>query len=117
MREIKNNVEVGKIPKADFKKEKCEEAEPQFCGESNNESPKVKDFSNPTEALGRSQVNKADNLKTDIAFCSVHPEAVENSDKLFEIAFKGLQDSGDPNAYEKACAIATCEDAKELFSK
>ena len=113
MREIKNNVEIGKIQKADLKTEKIEKAELNFCGDS--EGLNVKDFSNPSEVLGRAQVNSSNNLKSDISFCSAHPGTVLNSDKLFEMAFNQLKEAGDPNAYEKACAIATSDDARALL--
>lgn len=115
MREIKNNVEIGKVQKAELKPSKVNDAEPQFCGELEKDS--VKDFSNPTEVLGRSQVNKTDNLKEDLTFGMANPEVMNKSDKLFNLALSKLEAQGDPNAYEKACAVATSEDAKELFSK
>lgn len=116
MREIKNNVEIGKVQKAGLKKEKAERAETSFCGEV--EGTPVKDFSNPSaEVLGRSQVSKTDNLKEDVSFGMAHPEVISNSDKLFDIAFRGLQAAGDPEAYEKACSIVTSSEARELLSK
>lgn len=113
MREINKNMDIGKVQKVDLQTSKTEKNEPQFCGEI--EEVNVKDFSNPKEVLGRSQVNKADNLKNDVSFGIANPKAIENSDKLFELAFNKLQSKGDPNAYEKACAIATSEDAKALL--
>lgn len=115
MREIKNNVEIGKAQKAELKSNKLNNAEPNFCAEI--EESGVKDFSNPTEVLGRSQVSKTDNLKEDVAFGMANHNAISKSDKLFELAFKNLQAEGDPDAYEKACAIATSEEAKDLLSR
>lgn len=107
-----NNVEIGKVQKIDSKIEKTESNEPQTVA---NEAT-IKDFSNPSaEALGRSQVHSTDNLQSDVSFGMAHPEAIENSDKLFNIAFAGLSQNGDPNAYEKACSIATSADAKSLL--
>ncbi|MFA7657845.1 MAG: hypothetical protein WCY19_00255 [Candidatus Gastranaerophilaceae bacterium] len=117
MREVKNNVEIGKAQKSDLRTAKGTKAEPQFCGEFEEESS-IKDFSNPkAEALGRSQVSKTDNVEKDVAFGKAHPETIERADKLFALAFKGLRAAGDPDAYEKACAISTSSDARDLLSK
>lgn len=115
MREIKNNVEIGKVKNTEMKLNKTNNADPNLCGDS--EASNVNDFSNPSEVLGRSQVSKTDNLKVDVAYAMTNQDAISKSDKLFEMAFKGLQEEGDPNAYEKACAIATSEEAKDLLSK
>lgn len=115
MREVNRNVDIAKIQKQDIKFGNAETIEPAKTEEKS--AIEIKDFSNPTELLGRSQVSKTDNNKTDVAFGVANPAAIERSDKLFEMAFKGLQESGDPNAYEKACAIATSDDAKELLSR
>jgi len=114
MSKINNNVEIGKIQKVDSKIEKTENVEPQ----QKIEESSIKDFSNPkAEALGRSQVNSNDNLQADVAFGMAHPETIKNADKLFNIAFSGLNSGNDPDAYAKACAIATSNDSKELLSK
>lgn len=112
MREIKK-VEMGQIPNIDSKTPG--KAEPQFCGEE-TEQKVVKDFSNPTEVLGRSQISKADNLKADISFGMANPDAISSSDRFFEIAYAQLSEKDDPHAYEKACAISTSPDARELLS-
>lgn len=111
MREIKNNVEIGKAQGADFKSSKTEKSEPQFCAEL--EETDLKDFSNPTEILGRSQVSKADNLKEDVAFGMANPQAIASADKFFNIAYAQLLSQNDPNAYEKASTMASIY-AKEL---
>lgn len=116
MTEINKNIEIGKMQKVDFQSGKTEKAENSVCPEA--EETCVKDFSNPkAEVLGRSQVSPTDNLKADVDFALSNQKAIENSDKLFEMAFNSLKEQGDPNAYEKACAIATSEDAKALLSK
>lgn len=115
MREIKNNVEIGKVKNTEMKLNKTNNADSNFCGDS--ETSNVNDFSNPSEVLGRSQLSKTDNLKADVAYAMANPETISKSDKLFEMAFKELQKDEDPNAYEKACAIATSEEAKDLLSK
>ena len=103
MREISKNMDTGKIPKQDVKFCGTEKAEPQVTIQEGKE---IKDFSNPTEILGRSQVNKVDNLQADVAFSIANPEAVESADKFFDMAYAQLQKKGDPEAYEKASAIA-----------
>ncbi len=114
MREINKDMKIGKVQKVDLQKSKTQKTEPEFRAQL--EETNLKDFSNPTaEALGRSQISKTDNLKKDVAFGTAYPEAIENSDRLFELAFEKLQAEGDPNAYEKACTIATSEDAKALL--
>lgn len=113
MREINNNVEMGKAQSTDFKLNKPEKSEPQFCSES--EETEIKDFSNPTEILGRSQVSSTDNLKSDVAFGVANPDSIANSEKLFDMAYTQLLKDNDPHAYEKACAIATSTDARELL--
>lgn len=115
MREIdKNNINFVKIAKQDKsfgKNEVVETPKPQEPEEAG-----LKDFSNPTaEALGRSQVAKADTLKADVKFGMANPGKIQNSDKLFELAYAQLQAQGDSKAYEKACAIATSDDAKALL--
>lgn len=113
MREVKNNVEIGKAKKVDVKNGKTEKVEPQLASELEFES-NIKDFSNPSaEILGRSQVSKADNLNADVAFGMEHPEAISSADRFFDIAYKTLQANKDPNAYEKASTM-TAIYAKEL---
>lgn len=115
MREI-NNSDVSNIQKTNLTTGKIEKNDPQVCNEG--EECGLKDFSNPSgEVLGRSQVNKADNLKQDLAFCAINPEAVQSSDKLFEIAYKKFSEEKDPNAYEKACYVSTSQEARGLLSK
>lgn len=118
MREIKNNVEIGKVQKLDSKAIKPEKQEPQAIIEA--EEKQVSDFSNPkAETLGRSQVAKLDNISSDVAFAAVNPEVVEASDKLFKVAYSQLKASGatDENAYYQASAIATSSEARDLLSK
>lgn len=115
MREIKNNLERGKVQKAELKSGKSNNAESHLAAEI--DASNVNDFSNPTEVLGRSQLSKTDNLKEDVAFGMANHSTISKSDKLFELAFKGLQSEGDPDAYEKACAISTSEEAKDILSR
>lgn len=109
MREIKK-VEMSQAPSFDSKP--TEKTEPQFCGE-NPEQKVVKDLSSQYEVSGRSQINKTDNLKADVAFGLANPGVISNADKFFEMAYAHLMDKNDPDAYEKAATMATIY-AKEL---
>ena len=115
MRDVKNNVEIGKLQKSELRAGKIEKKEVQAL--EGTEEVSFKDFSNPTEALGRSQVKKSDSFKGDVTFAMAQPKAISNADKLFDIAFKRLQLDGDPNAYENACVIATSLETRDLLSK
>lgn len=97
MREIKNNIEVAKLqPKHDLKNEKFEKSEPAFC--ANEEEKCVKDFSNPSEILGRSQVkvNKMNmkELENDINFGMNNPDHIAMAEKIFDSAYEKYQDYG-----------------------
>lgn len=115
MREIKK-VEMSQVPNLDSKAQG--KSEPQFCGED-AEQKVVKDLSSQHEVSGRSQVSKAaaDNFQKDIAFGIANPDAIASSDRFFDIAYNQLSEKNDPNAYEKACAISTSPDARDLLSK
>lgn len=116
MRDLNNNFEIGKVQNTNLKQDRSDKVEPQQITEIEDAS--VKDFSNPSaEALGRSQVSKTDNLREDVSFAYSNPKAIESSDKLFDMALKNLLAENDPEAYEKACAIATSPDARDLLSK
>lgn len=115
MREINknnNSVEIAKMPKPELKASSGEEADKKVIEEA--EKLNVSDFSNPTEVLGRSQVNKTDNLKADVSFGLAHPDAIESADRFFNMAYAQLQEKGDPAAYEKAASMASIY-AKELI--
>lgn len=115
MREIKNNIEIGKLPGADLKQIKVDASGQQQQSAEPQESS-IKDFSNPTEILGRSQVSNADNLKSDVSFGVENSGAIASSDKLFDLAYNQLLKDNDPEAYEKACAISTSADTRDLLS-
>lgn len=103
MREIKK-VEMNQIPNTDNKMP--DKTEPQFCGEDSNQKI-IKDLSNQTEILGRSQISKADNLKSDVAFGIANQDAISSADKFFDIAYAQLVKENDPKAYEKASTMAS----------
>jgi hypothetical protein len=113
MREIKK-VELGNIQNVDLKTNKNEKAEAQPCAEVGETT--INDFSNPkAEVLGRSQVTEADNLKSDMTFGLENPQALAGSDKLFDTYYEQLLKENDPAAYEKACAMATSEEARDVL--
>ena len=112
MREINNNsIDVPKIQKPEAKSASNEQVDKKITDES--EKLNTSDFSNPTEVLGRSQVQKADNLKEDVKFGLANPNAIQSSDKFFDMAYSQLQAKGDPEAYEKASSMSALY-AKEL---
>lgn len=110
MSEIKK-INVGKFSQ-NVEHKSAEKSEPQFSGSESN--PKVvKDLSDQTEVLGRSQISKTDNLASDVTFGMQNPQAIESADKFFNIAYAQLVKDNDPNAYEKASSMASIY-AREL---
>ena len=73
------------------------------------EEPKLKDFSDPkAEALGRSMLVKdADNVNGDLKALLENPQIADNSDKMFETAYKAAVDAGVENPYEEAATFST----------
>lgn len=110
MREIKK-VDVGQLPQ-NIEPKAVEKSEPHFCANETN-AKVIKDLSNQTEVLGRSQISQADNLNSDVSFGMQNHQAIESADKFFDIAYAQLVNDNDPNAYEKASAMASIY-AKEL---
>ena len=78
-------------------------------GVKKEEEPKLKDFSDPkAEALGRSMLVKdADNVNNDLQALIKNPQIAENSDEMFETAYKAAVDAGVENPYEAASSFAT----------
>jgi len=78
-------------------------------GVKEDEEPKLKDFSDPkAEALGRSMLVKgADNTNNDLKALLKNPQIADNSDEIFETAYKAAVDSGIENPYEEASSFAT----------
>ena len=73
------------------------------------EAPKLNDFSDPkAEVLGRSMLIKdTDTINNDLKAFVENPQIDENSDKMFETAFKAAQDAGIENPYEEAASFST----------
>lgn len=105
MREIKNNVELGKIQqRKEVKFGNAENVIPTMP--TKDEKKVISDFSNPTaENLGRAQVSRANALNKDIQFGMNHPQSIESADKFFDMAYATLQKQNVPEAYEKACEL------------
>ena len=78
-------------------------------GIKEGEEPKLKDFSDPkAEALGRSMLVKdADNTNNDLKALIKNPQLADNSDEMFETAYKAAVDAGVDNPYEEASAFST----------
>ena len=75
----------------------------------NEEIPKLNDFSDPkAETIGRSMLIKdADNINHDLKALIENPQIADNSDKMFETAFKAAEQAGIENPYEEAATFAT----------
>jgi len=78
-------------------------------GIKEGEEPKLKDFSDPkAEALGRSMLVKdADNTNNDLKALLKNPKIADNSDEMFETAYKAAVDAGVENPYEEASTFST----------
>ena len=72
-------------------------------------TPQLKDFSNSqAEALGRSMLFKGvDDVNNDLKALLDNPQVAENSDEMFEVAFKAAQNAGLENPYEEAATAST----------
>ena len=77
--------------------------------EVNDNTPKLTDFSdNKAEALGRSMLFKGvDDTNHDLKALLDNPQIAENSDKMFETAYKAAIDAGIENPYEEAATAST----------
>ena len=71
--------------------------------------PQLTDFSdNKAEALGRSMLFKGiDDVNNDLKTLLENPQIAENSDEMFEIAYKIAEQNGDANPYEAASSFST----------
>ena len=77
--------------------------------EVTDNTPKLTDFSdNKAEALGRSMLFKGvDDTNHDLKALLENPQIAENSDKMFETAYKAAVDAGVENPYEEAATAST----------
>ena len=71
--------------------------------------PQLTDFSDSkAEALGRSMLFKGvDDVNNDLKALIENPQIAENSDEIFETAFRAAQASGLENPYEEASTAST----------
>lgn len=74
-----------------------------------NAPQQLTDFSDSkAEALGRSMLFKGvDGVNNDLKALIENPQIAENSDKVFETAFKAAHDAGLENPYEEAATAST----------
>ena len=72
-------------------------------------APKLTDFSDSrAEALGRSMLFKGvDGINNDLKAILENPQIVENSDEIFETAYKLAVEEDLENPYEEACKAST----------
>ena len=77
--------------------------------ETSETTPQITDFSdNKAEALGRSMLFKgSDDVNHDLKALMENPQIAENSDKMFETAYKAAVDAGVENPYEEAATAST----------
>lgn len=85
-----------------------ETTEPEHV-EAEDSRPQLTDFSDSkAEALGRSMLFKGvDDVNNDLKAILENPQIADNSDKMFETAFKAAQDAGLENPYEEAATAST----------
>ena len=98
-------ISVNQLNYAGIQKQN-QEPTPEVVSES---APQLTDFSdNKAEALGRSMLFKgADNINHDLKALMENPQIAENSDKMFEAAYKAAVDAGLENPYEEAARAST----------
>lgn len=77
--------------------------------ETQESVPQLTDFSDSkAEALGRSMLFKGnDDVNNDLKALLENPQIAENSDEIFETAFKAAQENGAENPYEEAATAST----------
>lgn len=77
--------------------------------ETSESTPKITDFSDSkAETIGRSMLFKGnDSINNDLKALIENPQIAENSDEIFETAYKAAQDAGIENPYEEAATAAT----------
>ena len=82
---------------------------PETTPETKESMPQLTDFSdNKAEALGRSMLFKGvDSLNHDLKVLVENPQIAENSDEMFEVAYKAAVDAGIENPYEEAATAST----------
>ena len=81
----------------------------QPVSENTESTPQLTDFSDSkAEALGRSMLFKGvDDVNNDLKALLENPQIAENSDAMFEAAYKSAQQVGAENPYEEAATAST----------
>ena len=106
--EFNSNLNFGAIQKQ--AKIKASEAKDEILEQSIDEiSEDVKSQGVPvgqSAIAGKSQI-KTDNISNDLLMLRTNPKLVELADEAFDRAYEKLTEQKDPEAYEKACMIAS----------
>lgn len=108
MREINNS--TGNLNPANFQKVDPKKETPQIVENTPENTVAVNVTDNlansPEAIIGRSQVQKADNLENDMKTMLNNPDAVEKAIKFCSIAEDILKKQGVEAPYEKAAILA-----------
>lgn len=82
---------------------------PETVPEVTENASQLTDFSDSkAETIGRSMLFKGtDGINNDLKALIENPQIAENSDEVFETAYKAAQDAGIKNPYEEASTAAT----------
>ena len=98
-------ISVNQLNYAGIQKQQSSETVPEVT----ESAPQLTDFSdNKAEALGRSMLFKGvDDVNNDLKVLLENPQIAENSDKMFEAAYKIAMDNGLENPYEEAASAST----------
>ena len=103
--EFNNKINLGAIPSAPVQKVTEKNAAPV-------EKNEVKDVNSQEVPVGQNAVAgksqiKADNIANDLVTFKSNPKAVEMADRIFDKTYASLVAEKDPEAYEKACLVAS----------
>ena len=99
-------ISVNQVNYSGIQKQNTEQP---VVSESTEKSPQLTDFSDSkAEALGRSMLFKGvDDINNDLKVLVENPQIAENSDIMFEAAYKTAQACGAENPYEEAASAST----------
>ena len=102
-----SNFSVNQVNFNGIKKQNTEK--PSDVVENIETTPQKTDFSDSkAEAIGRSMLFKGtDGVNSDLKALLENPQIAENSDKMFETAYKSALAAGVENPYEEAAAAST----------
>ena len=103
--EFNSNINLGAIPGAPVQKAADKgvvPAEKKEAADKNLQEVPV----DQSAVAGKSQI-KADNIAGDLVAFKSNPKTIEMADKIFDKAYASLVAEKDPEAYEKACLVAS----------